>query len=221
MPGHPQAMGNCTKTPERRLSKDGKQRSGPPGPQDGEELAEAAQSPPLQSYSVLHGLVGPACIFLRQSIAITQLDRELRPEEIEGEVWGRVPRLGPCGARGAAPPWGPTQTRSPWSPPICGKFPSCHPCCSIPVPPHVPLNFCPGPHLSTCSPHFPSPFLSFHLFISVPITALVPLSPHPGPYLTTHSPSFPSKSPSLHTFPSVPISPPIPLGPHPGPHLST
>ncbi|XP_031463132.1 calcium-binding protein 2 isoform X3 [Phasianus colchicus] len=83
MPGHPLAMGNCTKTPERRLSKDGKQRSGPPGPQDGEELAEAAQSPPLQSYSVLHGLVGPACIFLRQSIAITQLDRELRPEEIE------------------------------------------------------------------------------------------------------------------------------------------
>ncbi|XP_048805572.1 calcium-binding protein 2-like isoform X2 [Lagopus muta] len=103
----PLAMGNCTKTPERRLSKvrlkcrgvlggcaglitalrlclqDGKQRSGPPGPQDGEELAEAAQSPPLQSYSVLHGLVGPACIFLRQSIAITQLDRELRPEEIE------------------------------------------------------------------------------------------------------------------------------------------
>uniref|UniRef100_A0A8C6Z091 Calcium-binding protein 2-like n=1 Tax=Nothoprocta perdicaria TaxID=30464 RepID=A0A8C6Z091_NOTPE len=43
----------------------------------------AAQSPPLQNYSVLHGLVGPACIFLRQSIAITQLDRELRPEEIE------------------------------------------------------------------------------------------------------------------------------------------
>lgn len=93
----PLAMGNCTKTPERRLSKvrlkcrgvlggcaglitalrlclqDGKQRSGPPSPQDGEELAEAAQSPPLQSYSVLHGLVGPACIFLRQSIAITQL----------------------------------------------------------------------------------------------------------------------------------------------------
>ncbi|XP_071894725.1 cyclin-dependent kinase 2-associated protein 2 isoform X4 [Anas platyrhynchos] len=83
MPGHPQAMGNCTKTPERRLSKDGRQRCGPPGPQEGEEAAEAAQSPPLQNYSVLHGLVGPACIFLRQSIAITQLDRELRPEEIE------------------------------------------------------------------------------------------------------------------------------------------
>uniref|UniRef100_A0A8B9CD21 Calcium binding protein 2 n=1 Tax=Anser brachyrhynchus TaxID=132585 RepID=A0A8B9CD21_9AVES len=83
MPGHPPAMGNCTKTPERRLSKDGRQRCGPPGPQEAEEAAEAAQSPPLQNYSVLHGLVGPACIFLRQSIAITQLDRELRPEEIE------------------------------------------------------------------------------------------------------------------------------------------
>ncbi|XP_074904551.1 calcium-binding protein 2 isoform X3 [Buteo buteo] len=78
-------MGNCTKTPERRLPKDGKPRSGPPvpGAGDPEEAAEAAQSPPLQNYSVLQGLVGPACIFLRQSIAITQLDRELRPEEIE------------------------------------------------------------------------------------------------------------------------------------------
>ncbi|NXK57229.1 CABP2 protein, partial [Chauna torquata] len=79
MPGQPPAMGNCTKTPERRLSKDGKQRSGPPGPQDTEEPAEATQSPPLQNYSVLHGLVGPACIFLRQSIAITQLVRASRP----------------------------------------------------------------------------------------------------------------------------------------------
>ncbi|KYO31269.1 calcium-binding protein 2 isoform A [Alligator mississippiensis] len=78
-------MGNCTKTPERRLSKDSKQRSGAPAPglYDPEDLIDAAQSPPLQSYSVLHGLVGPACIFLRQSIAITQLDRDLRPEEIE------------------------------------------------------------------------------------------------------------------------------------------
>ncbi|XP_068800455.1 calcium-binding protein 2 isoform X1 [Struthio camelus] len=83
--GEPPAMGNCTKTPERRLSKDGKQHAGCPasGAQDPDELAEAAQSPPLQNYSVLHGLVGPACIFLRQSIAVTQLDRELRPEEIE------------------------------------------------------------------------------------------------------------------------------------------
>ncbi|KAK4822759.1 hypothetical protein QYF61_019950 [Mycteria americana] len=67
------------------FGQDGKPRSGPPTPGAGdpEEAAEAAQSPPLQSYSVLQGLVGPACIFLRQSIAITQLDRELRPEEIE------------------------------------------------------------------------------------------------------------------------------------------
>uniref|UniRef100_G3SMG9 Calcium binding protein 2 n=1 Tax=Loxodonta africana TaxID=9785 RepID=G3SMG9_LOXAF len=36
-----------------------------------------------QSYSVLSSLVGPACIFLRPSIAATQLDRELRPEEVE------------------------------------------------------------------------------------------------------------------------------------------
>ncbi|XP_064019420.1 calcium-binding protein 2 isoform X2 [Pogoniulus pusillus] len=67
------------------FGQDGKPHSGPttPGAGDAEEGAEAAQSPPLQNYSVLQGLVGPACIFLRQSIAITQLDRELRPEEIE------------------------------------------------------------------------------------------------------------------------------------------
>ncbi|ELK13263.1 Calcium-binding protein 2 [Pteropus alecto] len=39
--------------------------------------------PGIQGYSVLSSLVGPACIFLRPSIAATQLDRELRPEEIE------------------------------------------------------------------------------------------------------------------------------------------
>ncbi|XP_060135874.1 calcium-binding protein 2 [Zootoca vivipara] len=50
---------------------------------DMDEGADGTQYPPLQNYSVLHGLVGPACIFLRQSIAITQIDRELRPEEIE------------------------------------------------------------------------------------------------------------------------------------------
>ncbi|NXU53760.1 CABP2 protein, partial [Turnix velox] len=85
-PPRPQAcpaMGNCTKTPERRLPKDGKPRSGPSLPVE-EEGGEAAQTPPqLQGYSVLQGLVGPACIFLRQSIAITQLDRDLRAEEIE------------------------------------------------------------------------------------------------------------------------------------------
>ncbi|NXD04477.1 CABP2 protein, partial [Certhia familiaris] len=92
--GQPPAMGNCTKTPERRLPKDGKPRSGAPssGSGDPEDVLDAAQTPPMQGYSVLQGLVGPACIFLRQSIAITQRDRELRPEEIEGEVLGRVSR---------------------------------------------------------------------------------------------------------------------------------
>ncbi|NXN13642.1 CABP2 protein, partial [Indicator maculatus] len=83
--GQPPAMGNCTKTPERRLTKDGKPHSGPttPGTGDAEEGAEAAQSPPLQNYSVLQGLVGPACIFLRQSIAITQLVLCLSPPELK------------------------------------------------------------------------------------------------------------------------------------------
>uniref|UniRef100_A0A8C3HPZ6 Calcium binding protein 2 n=1 Tax=Chrysemys picta bellii TaxID=8478 RepID=A0A8C3HPZ6_CHRPI len=34
---------------------------------DPDDPDAAAQTPPLQSYSVLHGLVGPACIFLRQT----------------------------------------------------------------------------------------------------------------------------------------------------------
>ncbi|XP_065492231.1 calcium-binding protein 2 isoform X3 [Caloenas nicobarica] len=71
--------------PPPAFGQDGKPRSGAPVPGTGdtEDVVEAAQSPPLQNYSVLQGLVGPACIFLRQSIAITQLDRELRSEEIE------------------------------------------------------------------------------------------------------------------------------------------
>ncbi|NWV30258.1 CABP2 protein, partial [Origma solitaria] len=75
---------------------DGKPRSGAPGSGagDSEDVLDAAQTPPMQGYSVLQGLVGPACIFLRQSIAITQRDRELRPEEIEGEALGRGSRLG-------------------------------------------------------------------------------------------------------------------------------
>ncbi|XP_050812975.1 calcium-binding protein 2-like isoform X2 [Gopherus flavomarginatus] len=70
------------------FGQDGKQHSGAPGSpasgrHDPDDPDAGEQTPPLQSYSVLQGLVGPACIFLRQSIAITQLDRELRPEEIE------------------------------------------------------------------------------------------------------------------------------------------
>nr|XP_056707780.1 calcium-binding protein 2 isoform X2 [Euleptes europaea] len=80
-------MGNCTKTPGRRLSKENKHPPEVPGSpastSDLDDMIDGTHYPPLQSYSVLHGLVGPACIFLRQSIAITQIDRDLRPEEIE------------------------------------------------------------------------------------------------------------------------------------------
>ncbi|XP_037993648.1 calcium-binding protein 2 isoform X1 [Motacilla alba alba] len=71
--------------PPPAFGQDGKPRSGAPGSGAGdpEDVLDAAQTPPMQGYSVLQGLVGPACIFLRQSIAITQRDRELRPEEIE------------------------------------------------------------------------------------------------------------------------------------------
>uniref|UniRef100_A0A8C6VFR8 EF-hand domain-containing protein n=1 Tax=Naja naja TaxID=35670 RepID=A0A8C6VFR8_NAJNA len=48
-----------------------------------DELADGTQYPSLQNYSMLHGLVGPACIFLRQNIAISLIDRKLRVEEIE------------------------------------------------------------------------------------------------------------------------------------------
>ncbi|KAK2495772.1 hypothetical protein MC885_007067 [Smutsia gigantea] len=53
-----------------------------PGPSPKPE-EQGSPGPGIQGYSVLSSLVGPACIFLRASIATTQLDRELRPEEIE------------------------------------------------------------------------------------------------------------------------------------------
>ncbi|XP_033984700.1 calcium-binding protein 5-like [Trematomus bernacchii] len=37
----------------------------------------------VQNCNMLHHLVGPACIFLRQSFAQSQIDRDLRPEEME------------------------------------------------------------------------------------------------------------------------------------------
>ncbi|KAM6941428.1 calcium-binding protein 2a isoform 1-T1 [Lycodopsis pacificus] len=37
----------------------------------------------LKNCNMLHNLVGPACIFLRQGFAQSQLDRDLRPEEME------------------------------------------------------------------------------------------------------------------------------------------
>ncbi|XP_040588704.1 calcium-binding protein 2 isoform X1 [Mesocricetus auratus] len=77
-------MGNCAKRPWSRGPKERWQwpraplgsSSPSPGPRAEEQEA-------TQGYSVLGSLVGPACIFLRPSIAATQLDRELRPEEIE------------------------------------------------------------------------------------------------------------------------------------------
>ncbi|KAM6321794.1 calcium-binding protein 2 [Podargus strigoides] len=69
--------------PPPGFGQDGKPRSGLSCTGDPEDMGDPTQISPLQSYSVLQGLVGPACIFLRQSIAITQLDRELRSEEIE------------------------------------------------------------------------------------------------------------------------------------------
>ncbi|XP_044153959.1 calcium-binding protein 2-like isoform X3 [Bufo gargarizans] len=79
-------MGNCTKSQQKKTSKDGKHS----------HLQLAHLSPcevgsgivdswprPLQSFAALQSLAGTACIFLRHSIAITQIDRELRPEEIE------------------------------------------------------------------------------------------------------------------------------------------
>ncbi|AWP06395.1 putative calcium-binding protein 1-like [Scophthalmus maximus] len=37
----------------------------------------------VKNCNVLHHIVGPACIFLRQGFAQSQLDRDLRPEEME------------------------------------------------------------------------------------------------------------------------------------------
>uniref|UniRef100_A0A4W5LAH9 Calcium binding protein 2a n=1 Tax=Hucho hucho TaxID=62062 RepID=A0A4W5LAH9_9TELE len=37
----------------------------------------------VQNCTVIHNIVGPACIFLREAFIQSQLDRDLRPEEIE------------------------------------------------------------------------------------------------------------------------------------------
>uniref|UniRef100_A0A8C7YFA1 Calcium binding protein 2a n=1 Tax=Oryzias sinensis TaxID=183150 RepID=A0A8C7YFA1_9TELE len=37
----------------------------------------------VKNCNMLHNIVGPACIFLRQGLAQSQLDRDLRPEEME------------------------------------------------------------------------------------------------------------------------------------------
>uniref|UniRef100_A0AAY4DZT0 EF-hand domain-containing protein n=1 Tax=Denticeps clupeoides TaxID=299321 RepID=A0AAY4DZT0_9TELE len=37
----------------------------------------------VQNCSMLHNIVGPACIFLKQGFSQAQIDRELRPEELQ------------------------------------------------------------------------------------------------------------------------------------------
>ncbi|XP_068111379.1 calcium-binding protein 2-like isoform X2 [Hyperolius riggenbachi] len=79
-------MGNCTKTQRKKTNKDAKRshlQLAPLSPSDlGADIVDSWPRP-LQSFAALQSLAGTACIFLRHSIAITQIDRELRPEEIE------------------------------------------------------------------------------------------------------------------------------------------
>ncbi|KAG5286507.1 hypothetical protein AALO_G00015580 [Alosa alosa] len=62
---------------------------GPEADEEGEDElgSEKAFDEPLcalvQNCTMLHNIVGPACIFLRQGFAQSQIDRDLRPEEME------------------------------------------------------------------------------------------------------------------------------------------
>ncbi|XP_039545512.1 calcium-binding protein 2a isoform X1 [Pimephales promelas] len=49
---------------------------------DGQQFEEPINAL-VQNCTMLHNIVGPACVFLRQSFAQSQIDRDLRPEEIE------------------------------------------------------------------------------------------------------------------------------------------
>uniref|UniRef100_A0A8C8ZZT2 Calcium binding protein 2 n=1 Tax=Prolemur simus TaxID=1328070 RepID=A0A8C8ZZT2_PROSS len=71
-------MGNCAKRPRRRGPKDPWQWPGSPAGGSHHSLGpspkeQGGPGPGVQGYSVLSSLVGPACIFLRPSIAATQL----------------------------------------------------------------------------------------------------------------------------------------------------
>ncbi|XP_059371964.1 calcium-binding protein 2-like isoform X2 [Carassius carassius] len=90
-------MGNCTKpSMKNKINKGVAEGKGagpeapeprPPGEAEGENEVTSEFKGPLnalvQNCTMLHNIVGPACIFLRQGFAKSQLDRELRPEEIE------------------------------------------------------------------------------------------------------------------------------------------
>ncbi|XP_041427125.1 calcium-binding protein 2-like [Xenopus laevis] len=78
-------MGNCTKTPQKKNMKGTSSlvQLTPLSPSDLRSGIVDSWPQPLQSFGALQSLAGTACIFLRHSIAITQIDRELRPEEVE------------------------------------------------------------------------------------------------------------------------------------------
>uniref|UniRef100_H3B5M3 Calcium binding protein 2a n=1 Tax=Latimeria chalumnae TaxID=7897 RepID=H3B5M3_LATCH len=83
-------MGNCTKPPMKsRLSKGTQEERGQYAGVDTPDDAtpDCDFNDPfyalVQGYNVLHNVIGPACIFLRQGFAEAQIDRDLRPEEIE------------------------------------------------------------------------------------------------------------------------------------------
>ncbi|GAA6075256.1 calcium-binding protein 2-like isoform X3 [Tachysurus ichikawai] len=91
-------MGNCTNPVKHKIKKSVPESnglingSGSPGPHppdvsDGEKEVISEFKQPLnalvQNCTMLHNIIGPACIFLRQGFSKAQLDRDLRPEEIE------------------------------------------------------------------------------------------------------------------------------------------
>ncbi|XP_046705645.1 calcium-binding protein 2 isoform X3 [Silurus meridionalis] len=90
-------MGNCTNPEKHKLKKSVPENkgltnvsgSGSLGPEvsDEENVVHHEFKQPLnallQNCNMLHNIVGPACIFLRQAFSQAQLERDLRPEEIE------------------------------------------------------------------------------------------------------------------------------------------
>ncbi|XP_065492229.1 calcium-binding protein 2 isoform X1 [Caloenas nicobarica] len=77
----PQLCGHRGPRATGTLGNRGRPHQGGAPPMEHQRATEEPGPQPPPAFG--QGLVGPACIFLRQSIAITQLDRELRSEEIE------------------------------------------------------------------------------------------------------------------------------------------
>lgn len=81
-------MGNCTKpSMKNKTKKEAEDKkmstSGLKGGSGEQEGHKDPLSTLVQSCNMLHHIVGPACIFLKQGFVLNQADRELRPEEIE------------------------------------------------------------------------------------------------------------------------------------------